>query len=67
MSDLPHAKQEEQPIPFTPQELKGFDQDDVQAGSAIGKMLSLFFLYTILAMAVSSIATYLWVTNNTLH
>ena len=36
---------------FSPVELEQFDADDVVAGSAIGKMLSLLFLYTVLAMS----------------
>ncbi|MEQ9411749.1 MAG: hypothetical protein RIK87_28800 [Fuerstiella sp.] len=35
---------------FTAVEVEQFDADDVVAGSAIGKMLSLMFLYTVLAM-----------------
>ena len=37
--------------PFEREELAQFDADDVQAGKAIGKMLSLFFLYTLIATA----------------
>lgn len=39
---------------FQATEIEQFDQDDVQAGRAIGKMLSFFFLYTIIAMAISA-------------
>lgn len=39
-------------------ELTKFDDDDVEAGSAICKMLSLFFLYTVLAMAIVGYWTY---------
>jgi hypothetical protein len=42
---------------FEDDELKQFDADDVQAGSAICKMLSLFFLYTVIAMAVVGLWT----------
>jgi hypothetical protein len=41
----------EEPL-FEEDELEQFDADDVQAGSALCKMLSLFFLYTVIAMAV---------------
>lgn len=37
---------------FSRDDLKQFASDDVQAGSAIGKMLSFFFLYTVLAMSL---------------
>ena len=37
---------------FTPIEVEQFETDDVIAGSAIGKMLSALFLYTILAMSI---------------
>lgn len=39
---------------FTPTEIEQFEADDVVAGSAIGKMLSILFLYTVLAMALVS-------------
>ncbi|SFH60762.1 hypothetical protein [Planctomicrobium piriforme] len=47
--------------PFTPGELKQFDADDAQAGRVIGKMLSLFFLYTVFAMIGAVVATWYWV------
>lgn len=37
---------------FSRDDLKQFAADDVEAGSAIGKMLSFFFLYTIIAMSL---------------
>lgn len=37
---------------FSRDDLKQFAADDVVAGSAIGKMLSLFFLYTVFAMSL---------------
>jgi hypothetical protein len=52
---------------FTPAEMKQFDADDAQAGAAIGKMLSLFFLYTVIVMGISTIATYWWVTTVTIR
>ncbi len=39
---------------FTPLEKEQFDEDDVTAGRAIGKMLSLLFLYTVIAMSLVS-------------
>ncbi|MCA8998017.1 MAG: hypothetical protein KDA80_13555 [Planctomycetaceae bacterium] len=51
-------------VPFAPEEVRGFDRDDAEAGQAIGKMLSLFFLYTVIVMAVSCYATYSWVTSS---
>ena len=36
---------------FDNQDLDFFDAEDVQAGRAIGKMLSSFFLYTVFAMS----------------
>ncbi|MEZ6059164.1 MAG: hypothetical protein R3C19_02265 [Planctomycetaceae bacterium] len=41
----------EKPL-FSDVEIEQFDADDVVAGSAIGKMLSLLFLYTVLAMSL---------------
>lgn len=38
---------------FEEDELRQFDADDVEAGSAICKMLSLFFLYTVIVMAIA--------------
>lgn len=43
---------------FDRKEIAQFDADDVQAGRAIGKMLSLYFLYTILAMSFVAWWTY---------
>jgi hypothetical protein len=37
---------------FEDQELAQFDEDDTTAGRDICKMLSLFFLYTVIAMAL---------------
>lgn len=39
---------------FTPLEREQFDADDVTAGRAIGKMLSLLFLYTVIVMSLVS-------------
>jgi hypothetical protein len=43
---------------FDKTELKYFDTEDTHAGAAIGKMLSLFFLYTVLAMSL--VAYWTW-------
>ena len=40
--------------PFDADELKQFDADDALAGSIIGKMLSLLFIYTLIAMSLVS-------------
>jgi hypothetical protein len=37
--------------PFTDQQVEQFEEDDGDAGKAIGKMLALFFLYTVIAMS----------------
>jgi hypothetical protein len=42
---------------FEDDELKQFDEDDVNAGSALCKLLSLFFLYTVIAMAIVGLWT----------
>jgi hypothetical protein len=42
----------EEPL-FSPVEIEQFSADDVVAGSAIGKMLSALFLYTIFAMCIA--------------
>lgn len=49
---------------FTPSEVKQFKSDDAEAGAAIGKMLSLFFLYTVLVMAISTLGTWYWIVHN---
>lgn len=43
---------------FSAVEVEQFSADDVQAGGAIGKMLSALFLYTVIAMGISSWWTY---------
>ena len=50
-------------IPFSKDELKQFGADDAEAGSAIGRMLSLFFFYTVIVMTISTVATFIWVSN----
>ncbi|MEY3459901.1 MAG: hypothetical protein RL215_3058 [Planctomycetota bacterium] len=39
---------------FSVVEVEQFSADDVTAGSAIGKMLSALFLYTVVAMSIAS-------------
>ncbi|QDT54300.1 hypothetical protein Pan44_23290 [Caulifigura coniformis] len=59
----PHAHpgaSEDDAVDFAREELRQFDNDDYEAGSNIGKMLSLFFLYTVLVMAFSAYVTYRW-------
>lgn len=43
---------------FDREELVQFDQADRQAGGAIGKMLALFFLYTVIVMSIVAWWTY---------
>ncbi len=45
------ATAEPEPPLFTDEEIRQFGEDDKQAGSVIGKMLALFFLYTVIIMA----------------
>ena len=47
------AASEEKPL-FDRQEIEFLESEDVKAGRALGKMLSLFFLYTILAMGLAA-------------
>ncbi|MCA9028693.1 MAG: hypothetical protein KDA86_26040 [Planctomycetaceae bacterium] len=47
--------------PFDRDEIKSFSADDVEAGVAITRMLSLFFAYTVFVMALSTYITYRWV------
>ena len=54
--DVVHTS-EEAPL-FSPVEVEQFAADDVTAGGAIGKMLSALFLYTIIAMGITSWWTY---------
>jgi len=49
--------------PFNADDLKMFDEDDATAGRAIGKMLSLFFFYTVVVMALSGIWTWFVLAN----
>ena len=54
-----HAdKPEASPADFEKSEVEMFDRDDVTAGSAIGRMLAIIFLYTIAAMGIAAWWTY---------
>ena len=48
---------------FTAHDRVEFDAEDATAGRNIGKMLTLFFLYTVIAMGGVSYWTYLASTN----
>ena len=53
-----HADTPDEPM-FDVKEIAQFDADDVAAGRAIGKMLSFFFLYTVVAMSIVGVWTWL--------
>jgi hypothetical protein len=55
-----HAEAEGEHL-FSREDLKQFGADDVEAGKNICKMLSLFFFYTVIVMALSTFITYRWV------
>lgn len=44
---------------FDPDDLAHFEEDDVDAGRTIGKMLSFLFVYTVIVMSV--VAAWTWV------
>lgn len=44
---------------FSKTDLQGFEADDVSAGRIICKMLSLLFIYTLVAMSIVSYWTYI--------
>lgn len=67
MTEHASTNTEAEAVPFSSADLKQFDADDAQAGRAIGKMLSLFFLYTVVAMSIVAYVTYSWITNPQLH
>lgn len=65
MSEPTTIKNPDQPSSPTPPselfdkaQLQYFDKEDTHAGAAIGKMLSLFFLYTVFAMALVAYWTF---------
>ena len=43
--------------PFNRQDLDQFAADDAEAGRTIGQMLSILFVYTVIAMSIVSIWT----------
>lgn len=53
-----HTPEAQEPQ-FSPQEIAQFDADDAECGGALGKMLSLFFLYTIAAMSIAATWTFI--------
>lgn len=66
MSDHSPATESSSEQLFSNDEVKQFGLDDVEAGKAIGKMLSALFLYTVIAMTISALVTYYWITNPSL-
>ena len=46
---------------FSAAELKQFEDDDVEAGLNICKMLSMFFFYTVIVMGLSTLTTLYWI------
>ena len=44
--------------PFDRVELEGFAADDAEAGKTIGQMLSILFIYTVIAMSIVSLWTF---------
>jgi len=40
--------------PFTREEITQFDHDDTLAGKAIGKLLAVIFLYTVVVMSLAA-------------
>lgn len=51
----------EEKTPFSKADVRHFEAEDAEAGNAIGKMLSLFFFYTVIVMTLSSVVTYWWI------
>ena len=49
--------------PFTRQDLEQFAADDAEAGRTIGQMLSILFVYTVIAMSIVS----LWTIARSIH
>jgi hypothetical protein len=58
-----HADADQEHL-FNREELKQFGADDVEAGKNICKMLSLFFFYTVIVMALSTYITWRWISGN---
>lgn len=59
-----HSPHEYEGDLFTHSEIKEFDRDDVEAGRNICKMLSLLFFYTVIAMGITTLVTWRWVTGS---
>jgi hypothetical protein len=63
MSDMTHAApasaeaHADEPL-FNRAEIREFEEADTEAGVAIGRMLSVLFIYTVLVMSISAFATY---------
>lgn len=57
-SHAPEHAPASSPADFEKSEIEMFDRDDVTAGTAIGRMLAIIFLYTILAMSIAGLWTY---------
>ena len=60
MSDTPAADVAEETTEeelFERAEIRQFEADDIEAGRAIGKMLSVLFIYTVIAMSIVSLWT----------
>ena len=64
MTNIPVTESDDGPptgtseLHFSPEDLESFDDDDTEAGKNIGKMLSLFFLYTIVVMSLAAYWTF---------
>jgi hypothetical protein len=56
------AETADEPL-FSATEIRNFDAEDVEAGKNLCKMLSLFFVYTVLAMGAMIFFTYLFLMN----
>ncbi len=59
MTDDAHADTPAEDL-FTDAELEQLDADDANAGRVLGKLLSSFFLYTVLAMSLVAWWTKRW-------
>ena len=44
---------------FSDADIEQFSNDDTEAGRAIGKMLSIFFFYTVIVMSLAGLWTYM--------
>ncbi len=58
MTETPTHNEAHSENPFTPEDIVQFDAADAEAGGAIGKMLTLFFFYTVVVMMISGLWTY---------